>query len=267
MNISPQTHSFLKNSDKEIFSLIEGERIRQTEGLELIASENFAHHEVRQVQGSILAEKCGAGYIGDRHYTGSQYIDDMEGLALSRLKKLFSAEHANVQPHSGSQANMAVYFSVLKPGDALVGMSLSHGGHLTHGSPVNFSGKLYRSFFYTLTREGSLDYDQIEQVVSQVKPKILIAGHSAWPGIPDFKAFQEIAGRHSCYLLVDMAHFAGLVAGGVHPSPVGYADFISSTTHKTLRGPRGGFLLCKKSWQSHWMRPCFPLCSVPCLPM
>jgi glycine hydroxymethyltransferase len=245
--------------DTEVFSAIEQEVVRQREGLELIASENYVSSAVLKAQGSVLTNKYAEGYPGRRYYGGCEFVDRCESLAIERAKKLFSAEHANVQAHSGSQANMAVYFAVAEAGDSILGMDLSHGGHLTHGSPVNFSGFVFRSDFYQLNPETDLlDYDQIETQAKKQKPRILIAGHSAYPRIPDFKTFREIADRVNAVLLVDMAHFAGLVAGGVHPSPVPYADFVTSTTHKTLRGPRGGLILCSKENSKKLNKSIFP---------
>ncbi len=237
----------MHTKDKEIFSAIEKEAIRQREGLELIASENYVSPTVLKAQGSILTNKYAEGYPGKRYYGGCEFVDICESLAIERAKKLFSAEHVNVQPHSGSQANMAVYFAIAQAGDSIMGMDLSHGGHLTHGSPVNFSGFIFQSHFYQLDPETDLlDYNRIEEEAKKQKPRVLVAGHSAYPRIPDFKIFRDIADQVGAVLLVDMAHFAGLVAGGVHPSPIPYADFVSSTTHKTLRGPRGGLILCKE---------------------
>ena len=245
--------------DAEVFSAIEKEVIRQREGLELIASENYVSSAVLKAQGSILTNKYAEGYPGKRYYGGCEFVDICESLARERAKKLFSVEHANVQPHSGSQANMAVYFAVAQAGDSIMGMDLSHGGHLTHGSPVNFSGFVFQSNFYQLNPETDLlDYNQIEAQAKKQKPRIIIAGHSAYPRIPDFKIFREIADRVGAVLLVDMAHFAGLVAGGVHPSPVPYADYVTSTTHKTLRGPRGGLILCSKENSKKLDKAIFP---------
>lgn len=254
-----EKNTTLKNNDEQIFSAIEQEEMRQKKGLELIASENYVSPTVLKAQGSILTNKYAEGYPGKRYYGGCEFVDIVESLAIERAKKLFSAEHANVQPHSGSQANMAVYFAIARPGDSIMGMDLSHGGHLTHGSPVNFSGSIFQSDFYQLNpKTDLLDYDQIEATVKKRKPKVLIAGHSAYPRIPDFKSFREIADRVGAILIVDMAHFAGLVAGGVHPSPVPYADFITSTTHKTLRGPRGGLILCSKENSKKLDKAIFP---------
>lgn len=241
------TSTDLKQTDPEIFHWIEQESKRQKEGLELIASENYCSTAVRQAQGSLLTNKYAEGYPGKRYYGGCKYIDESENLAIERLKKLFKVDYANVQPHSGSQANMAVFLAELKAGDKIMGLDLSHGGHLTHGSPVNFSGFLFESVFYTLNPKTELlDFNHIEDQVKKEKPKLIIAGYSAYPRIIDFKSFKEISDRYKVPLLVDMAHIAGLIAGGVHPSPVPYADYISSTTHKTLRGPRGGLVLCSQ---------------------
>ncbi len=242
-----------------IFSAIEKEDKRQKEGLELIASENYVSPAVLKAQGSILTNKYAEGYLGKRYYGGCEFVDIVESLAIKRAKQLFSAEHANVQPHSGSQANMAVYFAVARPGDLLLGMDLSHGGHLTHGAPVNFSGSVFKSHSYQLNpKTHLLDYDQIETIAKKQKPKILIAGHSAYPRIPNFKNFKEIAQKVGAFLMVDMAHFAGLVAGKAHPSPIPYADFVTSTTHKTLRGPRGGLILCSKEHSQKVDKAIFP---------
>ncbi len=250
---------FLKQNDEEIFSAIEGESLRQKNGLELIASENYTSPAVLATGGSILTNKYAEGYPGKRYYGGCKFVDICEGLAIERAKKLFSAEHANVQPHSGSQANMAVYFACAKPGDSIMGMELSHGGHLTHGALVNFSGFIFRSSFYNLHPETDLlDYDKIAEQVKKERPKLLIAGHSAYPRLLDFKIFKEIADLTQSILVVDMAHFAGLVAGGVHPSPIPYADFVTSTTHKTLRGPRGGLILCSEANSKKLDKAIFP---------
>ncbi len=234
----------LSEQDPEIFKAIELESQRQEFGLEMIASENYASLAVMQAQGSVLTNKYAEGYPGKRYYGGCVNVDVVESLAIERLKKLYGAGFANVQPHSGSQANMAVYLAALKPGDTILGMDLSHGGHLTHGSPVNFSGILFKAASYKLDAEtGLLNYETIRQTALETKPKLLIAGYSAYPRILDFAKFREIADEVGAQLLVDMAHFSGLVAGKVHPSPVPYADYITSTTHKTLRGPRGGIIM------------------------
>ncbi len=242
------THYFKKNlkaSDPSIFSCIEHELTRQEEGLELIASENYVSRAVLEAQGSILTNKYAEGYPSKRYYGGCEFVDQVEALAIDRVKKLFGAEAANVQPHSGSQANMAVYMTLMAPGDTLVGMSLSHGGHLTHGSPANFSGKLFKVSAYGLHPvTHRLDYDWIRDLVKREKPKILIAGASAYPRKIDFEILGKIATDCEVPLVVDMAHIAGLVAAGLHPSPIPYATYTTSTTHKTLRGPRGGIILC-----------------------
>ena len=252
-------YSTLKQQDRDIFSAIEQETRRQKEGLELIASENYVSPAVLEAQGSPLTNKYAEGYPGKRYYGGCGFVDIAESLAVERAKKLFLAEHANVQPHSGSQANMAVYFASAQPGDAIMGMDLSHGGHLTHGSPVNFSGFLFKPGFYQLDPKTELlNYNVIEEQAKKQKPRVIVAGHSAYPRIPDFKIFRQIADRAGATLLVDMAHFAGLTAGGVHPSPVPYADFVTSTTHKTLRGPRGGLILCSKENSKKLDKAIFP---------
>lgn len=230
--------------DPKIAELIDLERKRQEEGLELIASENYVSSAVLQAQGSILTNKYAEGYPNKRYYGGCEFVDSSEQLAIDRLKEIFGAKFANVQPHSGSQANMAVYFSVLEPGDTVMGMDLSQGGHLTHGSPVNFSGKLFKIVSYGLNEESeTIDYDQLLEQAKTEKPKMIVAGASAYSRTIDFKKFREIADEVGAYLMVDMAHIAGLVAAGVHPSPMEHAHFVTSTTHKTLRGPRGGIIL------------------------
>lgn len=238
---------FLKASDPEIYKWIQKEDFRQKNGLEMIASENYSSQSVMEAQGSILTNKYAEGYPRKRYYGGCEFVDQCEELAIKRLKKIFGVEWANVQPHSGSQANMAVFLAELKLGDKLMGLDLSHGGHLTHGSPVNFSGLLFESCFYHLNPKTELlDFNLIEDRVKKEKPQMIIAGYSAYPRLIDFKSFKQIADRAGAKLLVDMAHIAGLIAGGVHPSPVPYAHYISSTTHKTLRGPRGGIILCNE---------------------
>lgn len=230
--------------DPKIAELIDLERKRQEEGLELIASENYVSSAVLQAQGSILTNKYAEGYPKKRYYGGCEFVDGAEQLAIDRLKEIFGAKFANVQPHSGSQANMAVYFSVLEPGDTVMGMDLSQGGHLTHGSPVNFSGKLFKIVSYGLNPETEeIDYDKLLEIAKDKKPKMIVAGASAYSRTIDFKKFREIADEVGAYLMVDMAHIAGLVAAGVHPSPMEHAHFVTSTTHKTLRGPRGGIIL------------------------
>ena len=240
MNIT--NHSL--ESDSEISNLIQLEAVRQSEGLEMIASENYTSKAVMQAQGSILTNKYAEGYPGKRYYGGCHYVDGVETIAIERAKELFSVSYANVQPHAGSQANMAVYLAALKAGDTILGMDLSHGGHLTHGSPVNFSGLLFKAASYKLDEvTGLINYDTIRKTALETKPKLLIAGYSAYPRFLDFAKFREIATEVGADLLVDMAHFAGLVATGHHQSPVPYADYVTSTTHKTLRGPRGGLIL------------------------
>lgn len=234
----------VKKTDPEIYASLERETHRQKFGLEMIASENYASLAVMEAQGSILTNKYAEGYPGKRYYGGCHFVDEIETLAIERVKTLFGCRFANVQPHSGSQANMAVYLALMNAGDTVLGMDLSHGGHLTHGSPVNFSGLLFKATSYKLDPEsGRLNYDTIRATAKEVKPKMIIAGYSAYPRVLDFAQFKEIADEVGAALVVDMAHFAGLVAGGVHPSPIPYADFVTSTTHKTLRGPRGGLIL------------------------
>ena len=249
----------LKKEDAEIYSIIEKESMRQEDNIELIASENFTSKAVMEAMGSQLTNKYAEGYPGKRFYGGCRFVDEVETIAIERAKKLFNAEHANVQPHSGSQANMAVYMAVLKPGDTVLGMNLSHGGHLTHGSPVSFSGKLYNFVPYGLKKETErIDYEQVRTLALENKPKLIVAGASAYPRIIDFKLFKEIADEAGALLMVDMAHIAGLVAAGEHPSPVPYADFVTTTTHKTLRGPRGGVILCKEKYAKVLDKAIFP---------
>ena len=239
----------LKNEDKEICELMEKELKRQEEGIELIASENFTSKAVMEAMGSHLTNKYAEGYPGKRYYGGCGVVDQVEEIARNRAKELFGAEHVNVQPHSGSQANMAVYFTILKPGDTVLGMDLSHGGHLTHGSPVNFSGKLFNFVSYGVDSETErIDYKNVRDLALKHKPKLIVAGASAYSRVIDFKKLREICDEVNAYFMVDMAHIAGLVAAGEHPSPVPYADFVTSTTHKTLRGPRGGLILCKEKY-------------------
>lgn len=234
----------LHNTDPEVASWIDKEFVRQRDGLEMIASENYASQAVMEAQGSVLTNKYAEGYPGKRYYGGCEFVDQIETLAIDRAKKLFGAEHANVQPHSGSQANMAVYLAACQAGDTIMGMDLSHGGHLTHGSPVNFSGLLFKPVSYGLDPQSHrINYATVREVARLHKPKLIIAGYSAYPRFLDFSKFREIADEIGAAFLVDMAHFAGLVATGAHPSPVPYADYITSTTHKTLRGPRGGLIL------------------------
>lgn len=238
------TMTYIQSQDPQVQEVIDKELARQNNNIELIASENFVSRAVLEAQGSILTNKYAEGYPGKRYYGGCEHVDVVENLARDRAKEIFGAEHANVQPHSGSQANMAVYFSVLEPGDKILGMDLSHGGHLTHGSPVNFSGKLFNFISYGVTKEDEvIDYDQLREIAVKEKPKMIVAGGSAYSKTIDFKKFREIADEIGAYLLVDMAHIAGLVAAGLHPNPVPHAHFVTSTTHKTLRGPRGGLIL------------------------
>ncbi len=248
----------LKENDIDIFNLIESEKERQKNNIELIASENFVSDEVLEAVGSVLTNKYAEGYPSKRYYGGCINVDEIENLAITRAKQLFHAEHANVQPHSGSQANMAVYMSVLQPNDTILGMSLSNGGHLTHGSPVNFSGKLFNFVSYGTDSNGYIDYDEVEKIALECKPKMIVAGASAYPRKIDFKRFREIADKISAYLMVDMAHIAGLVCTNNHMSPVDYADFVTSTTHKTLRGPRGGLILCKEKYAKAIDKTIFP---------
>ena len=250
--------SALRQTDPEIFEAIQKELNRQRNHLELIASENIVSPAVLEAPGSILTNKYAEGYPDHRYYGGCQFVDISERLAIERAKKLFGAEHANVQPHSGANANTAVYFAVLKPGDTIMGMSLAHGGHLTHGSPVNLSGKYFNIVPYGVNEEGFIDYDEVEKIALATKPDIIVAGASAYPRTIDFKRFREIADKAGSYLMVDMAHIAGLVAAGLHPSPVPYADFVTSTTHKTLRGPRGGLILCKEKYAKAIDKAIFP---------
>lgn len=245
--------------DEEIYSLVEKELEREQDGIELIASENFASEAVMEAMGSYLTNKYAEGYPSKRYYGGCQVVDEVEELARERVKKLFGAEHANVQPHSGSQANMAVYFTILQPGDTVLGMNLSHGGHLTHGSAVNFSGRLYNFVSYGVNKETErIDYEEVRRLALEYKPKLIVAGASAYSRIIDFKKLKEICDEVAAYFMVDMAHIAGLVATGAHPSPVPYADFVTSTTHKTLRGPRGGLILCKEKYAKALDKNIFP---------
>lgn len=249
----------LKKADPEIFEAIEKEKERQQNNIELIASENFVSEAVMEAIGSVLTNKYAEGYPGKRYYGGCEFVDVAEDLARNRVKELFGAEHANVQPHSGAQANMAVYSALLEPGDTVLGMNLSHGGHLTHGSPVNFSGKLYNFEAYGVDKETEqINYDVVLQKAKEVKPKLIVAGASAYSRTIDFAKFREIADEVGAYLMVDMAHIAGLVAAGLHPNPVPYADVVTTTTHKTLRGPRGGVILCKAEYAKKIDSAVFP---------
>ncbi|WP_432409688.1 serine hydroxymethyltransferase [Wukongibacter sp. M2B1] len=250
---------YMEDMDAEIYEQIISEFNRQVNGIELIASENIVSDVVLEAMGSVLTNKYAEGYPGKRYYGGCEFVDVVENIAIERLKKLFNAEHANVQPHSGSNANMAVYYAVLEPGDTILGMSLPHGGHLTHGSPVNFSGKLYNVVSYGVDKEKEvIDYDEVEKLAIEVKPKMIVAGASAYARIIDFKRFREIADKVGAYLMVDMAHIAGLVATGLHPNPCDHADFVTTTTHKTLRGPRGGAILCKAKYAKQVDKIIFP---------
>ncbi|APQ77817.1 serine hydroxymethyltransferase [Clostridium botulinum] len=249
----------LKNTDPELLDMIKKEEERQEYNIELIASENFTSLSVMEAMGSLLTNKYAEGYPHKRYYGGCEFVDEVEDLARERLKKLFAAEHANVQPHSGSQANMAVYMSVLQTGDTILGMDLSHGGHLTHGSPVNFSGKLYNFISYGVDKETeTIDYNQLKKIALENRPKMIVSGASAYPRIVDFEKIREICDEIDAYMMVDMAHIAGLVATGLHPSPVPYADFVTTTTHKTLRGPRGGAILCKEKYAKAVDKAIFP---------
>ncbi|BBW97878.1 serine hydroxymethyltransferase [Geobacillus icigianus] len=249
----------LPQQDPQVFAAIEQERKRQHTKIELIASENFVSRAVMEAQGSVLTNKYAEGYPGRRYYGGCEYVDIVEELARERAKQLFGAEHANVQPHSGAQANMAVYFTVLEPGDTVLGMNLSHGGHLTHGSPVNFSGIQYNFVEYGVDPETHvIDYDDVREKARLHRPKLIVAGASAYPRVIDFAKFRAIADEVGAYLMVDMAHIAGLVAAGVHPNPVPYAHFVTTTTHKTLRGPRGGMILCQEQFAKQIDKAIFP---------
>ena len=240
-------NEFLAPQDPAVAEAIANELQRQRDKIELIASENFTSRAVMAAQGSVMTNKYAEGYPGRRYYGGCEHVDVVENIARERVKELFGAEHANVQPHSGAQANYAAYQAVLKPGDKILGMNLAHGGHLTHGSPVNFSGKLYDFAEYGVSPETEvIDYDEFERIALEVQPKLIVAGASAYPRIIDFKRIREIADKCGALMMVDMAHIAGIVAAGRHPNPVEYADIVTSTTHKTLRGPRGGVILCRE---------------------
>ena len=253
-----ERYQAIKEEDLELYEQIKNEENRQKHNIELIASENFVSDAVLEAVGSILTNKYAEGYPNARYYGGCIYIDGVEELARNRAKELFHAEHANVQPHSGSQANMAVYMTVLEPGDTVLGMDLSNGGHLTHGSPVNFSGKLYNFISYGVKEDGYIDYADVEKKALEHKPKLILAGASAYPRTIDFKKFREIADKVGAYFMVDMAHIAGLVCTGEHESPVPYADFVTTTTHKTLRGPRSGLILCKEQYAKALDKTIFP---------
>lgn len=251
--------SILKSQDPELKNMIDLELNRQRNKLEMIASENFVSEAVMEAQGSVLTNKYAEGYSGKRYYGGCEYVDMVETLAIERAKKLFGAEHVNVQPHSGSQANFGVYFALLKPGDTIMGMNLSHGGHLTHGSPVNVSGTYFNVIPYGVDAETQeIDYDEMRKIAEENKPKLIIGGGSAYSRIIDFKKMADIAHEVGAIFMVDMAHFAGLVAAGLHPNPVEYADVVTTTTHKTLRGPRGGMILCKEQYAKAIDKAIFP---------
>src|SRR5574341_2055140 len=251
--------SELKEADLEVYNAIKGEERRELEKIVLIASENYVSHAVLEAQGSVFTNKYAEGYPGRRYYGGCEYADAVELLAIERARKLFGAEHVNLQPHSGSSANMAVYFSVLQPGDTILGMSLPHGGHLTHGASVSFSGQLYKSVSYGVDKKTELlDYDEMERLALEHKPKMIVCGYSAYSRVLDFARFRKIADRVGAYLMADIAHIAGLVAAGEHPSPVPYADFVTTTTHKTLRGPRGGMILCREKFGKAVDKVIFP---------
>jgi glycine hydroxymethyltransferase len=251
--------ALLNDIDPEVAAAIEQDNQRQRFSINLIAAENYTSRAVLEAQSSLLTNKYAEGYPGSRYYGGCQNVDLVEALAIERAKKLFSADHANVQPHSGAQANMAAYFALLEHGDTVLAMSLAHGGHLSHGSAFNFSGKLYKFVTYGVNRETEIiDYDQLEKLTLEHRPKLIVAGASSYPRIIDFARFRQIAAMVDAKLMVDMAHLAGLVAAGVHPSPVSHADVVTSTTHKTLRGPRGGFILCQSQWSSKINDNVFP---------
>ncbi|ANA40404.1 MULTISPECIES: serine hydroxymethyltransferase [Geobacter] len=251
--------SILETFDPQVAEAIRHETERQEYNLELIASENFVSEAVLEAQGSVMTNKYAEGYPGKRYYGGCHHVDVVENLAIERAKELFGADHANVQPHSGSQANMAVYFSVLKPGDTILGMNLSHGGHLTHGSPVNFSGRFFNVVPYGVSQETeTIDFNEVERLALEHKPKMIVVGASAYPRTIDFTAFRTIADKVGAVIMVDMAHIAGLVAAGLHPNPVPYAEFVTTTTHKTLRGPRGGMILCREEYAKTLNSNIFP---------
>ncbi|NLP51779.1 serine hydroxymethyltransferase [Bacillus sp. RO1] len=249
----------LAQQDQQLFQSIQDELARQRTKIELIASENFVSEAVMEAQGSVLTNKYAEGYPGRRYYGGCEHVDVAENIARDRAKEIFGAEHANVQPHSGAQANMAVYFTILEQGDTVLGMNLSHGGHLTHGSPVNFSGIQYNFVEYGVDKDShTINYEDVAEKARLHKPKLIVAGASAYPRAIDFAKFREIADEVGAYLMVDMAHIAGLVAAGLHQNPVPYADFVTTTTHKTLRGPRGGMILCKEEWAKKIDKSIFP---------
>jgi glycine hydroxymethyltransferase len=249
----------LRQTDPEVALAIQNELERQSTGLELIASENYVSRAVLEAQGSIMTNKYAEGYPAKRYYGGCQFMDQVEQLAIQRAKQIFGAEHVNVQPHSGAQANMAAYLSVLEIGDTIMGMSLPCGGHLTHGSPVNFSGKFFKVVAYGVEKETErINFKEVRELAEQHKPKMIVAGHSAYPRVIDPEPFEQIAKEVGAYLMIDMAHFAGLVAAGIHPNPVPYCDFVTTTTHKTLRGPRGGMILCRSAYAQKVDKTVFP---------
>jgi glycine hydroxymethyltransferase len=251
--------SLLKETDPEIYDVLRKETERQAYRLELIASENFVSEAVLEATGSVLTNKYAEGYPGKRYYGGCEFVDQAESLAIERARKIFGADHANVQPHSGSQANMAVYLAVMSPGDTMLGMNLSHGGHLTHGSPVNFSGKLFNVIAYGVREDTeTIDFDQVRDLAMKHRPKLIVVGASAYPRIIDFKAFREIADEAGCMVMADIAHIAGMVAVGLHPNPVPYCEFVTTTTHKTLRGPRSGMILCREDQAKKLNSAIFP---------
>src|SRR5678809_1511531 len=256
--LSPMQRSLL-DTDPEVAQAISNETKRQADGLELIASENFVSSAILEATGSVLTNKYAEGYPGRRYYGGCEFVDVIESLAIERAKALFKADHANVQPHSGAQANMSAYFAAVQPGDTVLGMNLAHGGHLTHGHPLNFSGLLYNIVPYGVRKEDErLDYDELDRLADQHKPKMIIAGASAYPRTIDFARVRAAADRIGAKVFTDMAHIAGLVAAGVHPSPIPHSDFVTTTTHKTLRGPRGGLVLCREQYAKDLDRSLFP---------
>jgi glycine hydroxymethyltransferase len=254
-----EENSFLRQTDPEVYAAIQGETGRLQNNLELIASENVVSEAVLEAQGSVMTNKYAEGYPGKRYYGGCEFVDVVEELAISRARELFGADHVNVQPHSGSQANMAVYFSQLQPGDAILSMDLSHGGHLTHGSPVNFSGRFFKVIPYGVRRSDErIDVDAMRELARRHRPKMIVAGYSAYPREIDFRPFREAADEVGAVVMVDIAHFAGLVAAGIHPSPVPHAEFVTTTTHKTLRGPRGGMIMCREAFAKSLNSSVFP---------
>ncbi len=251
--------SFLEKVDPEIYQAIKSETRRQAQKIELIASENFVSEAVLEAQGSIMTNKYAEGYPGNRYYGGCEFVDIVENLAIERCKQLFGADHVNVQPHSGTQANMAVYFAAVQPGDTVLGMNLSHGGHLSHGSPANFSGKLYKIVAYGVSRDTeTIDFTEVEKVAKEHKPKMIIVGASAYPRTLDFQRFRKIADEVGAVIMADIAHIAGLVVTGLHPTPIPFCEYVTSTTHKTLRGPRGGLIMCKEAYAKTLNSRVFP---------